>query len=126
MRRLPEDMAGEAAHIVEAGANQAVLAIKSAYPATAGDVRAAVTSKVETTRFGAIATVSNPHKLAYIFEGGTEARHYVTVNGVQHATGRITPGHEFVPNMQRVRRATYEKFRDLLKRKGLEVSDDGL
>ncbi len=126
MRRLPETMSGEVSNIVEASANQAVLAIKSAYPAKLGDVRDKVESSLNSTPYGTTATIKNTHKLASIFEKGTEARHYVTVNGVQHATGRIAPVHAFIPQMARTRRSMYAKFKDVLVRIGLEVSEDGL
>lgn len=127
LRTLPAHLTGEGGHLVEAATNGAAVLIKAEYGKhrVTGDLVDKVTSDVETSGFGVIGTVKSGSTLAYIFENGTEARHYITVNGQKHLTGRMPPMHIFVPTMQRERRRMYAQLKALLERAGLEVSDDG-
>lgn len=121
LRRLPHELTGEGVHIVEGATNGAEAAIKAGYPP--GDLQNATSSSVSSSGFGVVGVVKNSHKLAAMFESGTQARHYITHNGVTHETGRMPPKHLFIPTMERVRRRMYDvDFRDLLTRHGLQVS----
>ncbi len=121
LRTLPESLAAEGGNIVEAETNAAAVDIRSdpSYP-----LRETVEASTQKTARAAVGTVTNTSRLAYIFEEGTEARHYVTVNGKNHLTGKIPPGHKFVPKVMAARRKMYEALADLLRRNGLEVSGD--
>ncbi len=121
LRTLPAELAGEGGNIVEAETNAAAVEIRSdpSYP-----LRDTVEASTEKTQLSAVGTVTNTSRLAYIFEEGTEARHYVTVNGQTHLTGKIPPGHKFVPRIMARRRKMFEQLADLLRRAGLEVSGD--
>ena len=68
--------------------------------------------------------LKNTSKLAYIFENGTEARHYVTVNGKQHLTGKMPGFHIFIPIVMQERRNMYADIRALLTAKGLTATGD--
>lgn len=121
LRNLPAELAGEASGIVTAAADGAKSDI--VYPRVTGDL--ADHLKIEPSSagpFGAGVVLKNTSKLAEIFENGTEARHYVTVNGVRKTTGRMPPGNIFIPAVVRRRREMYEQLKAMLTRRGLEVS----
>jgi len=124
---LPAALGGEAAHIVEGAGNQAVLQIKTAYPVRSGNLRDGVEQTLVRSEFGASVKVVNKSKHAYIFENGSQARHYVTTGGATHQTGVMPPsppGHAFIPVMVRERQAMNQKLKDMLVRNGLLVSGD--
>lgn len=122
LRALPETLAGETAHLVEAAANGAAHDIKSAYPVRAGKLRDGVkVSTLNKGRFatGRVVTQRAPH--AWIFENGTQARH--TSLGANR--GSMPPGHVFVPRVIKARRRLYDQVKDLLRRNGAAVTDAG-
>jgi hypothetical protein len=126
LRNLPAELTAEAAHLVEATANQAVLEIKSAYPVRTGNLRDGVEMSMQApNQFAAVARVINTAHLAWIFEYGSAARHYYTKQtGAEHLTGAMPPGHVFVPIMERRRRGMYDQLAALLERNGLQVKGD--
>jgi Asp/Glu/hydantoin racemase len=124
MRALPDNLTGEAGHIVEGAANGAATAVRSAYGShlVTGTLQSRVLVSTKTSnKFGVAATVKSTAPHATIFEKGTEARHYVTKNGVKHLLGRMPPANIFIPTIIRYRRAMFENLKDLLRRNGLQV-----
>ena len=123
---LPETLTGEAAHLVEAAANAVTLDIKAAYPYRTGDLRKKVTISPLRVKgqYVAGAVVRNSSPLATIFENGTQARHYFTVNGVKHLTGKMPPGHVFVPRIVKARRKLLQQLKDMVTRHGAIVTGD--
>ncbi len=124
---LPTDLQAEAGHIVEAHANAAAARIKSTY--SDHWITGELTKKVAvdfdlTTGVAASAVITNTSRLAYIFENGTEARHYVTVNGKQHLTGKMPGFHAFIPVVMQERRNMYADLADLVRSHGLAVTGD--
>lgn len=126
LRSLPHDLSGEAGHIVEGATNSAEQRIKAEYSRhrVTGELADHVQASITHTAYGVEGTVKNTSKLAQIFERGTEARHYVTVRGNTHATGRMPPFHVFVPAIVRERRRMYQQLKEMLVRYGLLVSGD--
>jgi hypothetical protein len=128
LRDLPQQLAGEARHIIEGAANRAVTDIKSKY----GDVKHLTgnlrdhVSQEELSGDGLGVDIkvlsSAPH--AWLFEYGSQARHYYTKAGVLHETGIMPGTPAFVPAMEKNRLAMWEAIRDLLERAGLEVTGD--
>ena len=128
LENLPATLTGEAAHIVEGIANAAALDIRSAYPVHTGTLRNSVyVTHFDHGRYSAGAQVKATAPHAWIFENGTAARAYYSVNGVRHETGAMPPGHVFIPIMMKHRRALYGQFAALLERNGIAARiDDGL
>lgn len=121
LRALPDDLTGEAGHIVEGAANGAAVDIKTAYPSRTGNLRDGVTvTQVAAGKYAAGAVVKNTAKHAYIFENGTQARH--TAIGANR--GSMPAGHVFIPTIIRERRKMYDALKDVLVRHGLIVSGD--
>lgn len=118
LRQLPEDLTGEASHIIEAAKNGAEAEIKAGYPSRTGDLRDHLSSTLERSGFAVIGRIVNSSKLAWIFEHGTEARH----NALGANRGTMPAGHVFIPIVQRKRRQMYEQLKDVLRRAGLAVS----
>ena len=124
---LPTELQAEAGHIVQAHGNAATARIKDAYSAhwITGELTKKVVVDYDfTTGLQASAVLKNTSKLAYIFENGTEARHYVTVNGKQHLTGKMPGFHIFIPIVMQERRNMYADIRALLTAKGLTATGD--
>lgn len=125
LRNLPADLAGEASHVVEGAANAAMVAMGSGYASHwhSGNLQKGLqVTHFEPGRFSAGAIVKNTAKHAYIFENGTEARYYYTMRGAKHVTGKMPPGHVFIPAAIRARRAMYEGLSDVVTRHGFSVT----
>lgn len=131
LRNLPSELTGEASHIVEGAANGAASDVSAEYAKhrVSGDlVRGVRVTHFDGGQFsaGAIVKSSAPH--AWLFDNGSAARHYYTVNGKRHPTGamwgRTAPTHVFVRTMVKARRLMYEALKAVLVRKGFSVSGD--
>lgn len=119
LRNLPDDLRGEARHIVEAAANGAAAQIQGAYAVDDGDLRDGVyvrPSEVGTFGAGAIVVSKAPH--AHLYEFGSQVRR--TKAGANR--GAMPPKPTFVPIVIRKRRQMQEQLIDLLVRHGLVVS----
>lgn len=126
IRRLPETLTGEATKLVEGAANAVTFEIRSAYPVRTGKLRNATKLMPLKSKgqFVAGAMVTNTSKLATIIENGSQARHYFTVNGVKHLTGRMPPGHVFIPRIVRARRKLLQQLKDMVTRHGAIVTGE--
>ena len=122
LRTLPQDLAAEASHIIEAAANASFADIKAAYPKRTSNLREGLTLEIlPTGAFAAGFILKNKSPHAWIFENGTQARH--TALGANR--GSMPPGHVFLPIVIRRRRAMYTgPLTDLLVRNGLLVTGD--
>lgn len=118
LRALPQDLTGEASHIIEGKGNAAVLEIRRRYPVVSGKLRDRVTVEFSREAVSAGAKVESRAPHAYMFEYGTEARH--TALGLNR--GRMPPSHVFGQEMGQIRREMYGDLRDLLERYGLRVT----
>lgn len=119
LARMPEELTGEAGKAVEGAANGAYVDIASAYPYRTGNLRMGMRLQSVIRKGLVVAAVLKniaPH--AIILERGTQARHYFTVNGVKHLTGKMPPGHVFVPRVLKARRALTAQLKDMLFRWG--------
>jgi hypothetical protein len=64
--------------------------------------------------------------LAWLFDNGTQARHYITVNGVKHETGRMPGFHVFGRTVAFTRRKIRTILIEMVRRHGAtKVTDDG-
>lgn len=123
LRNLPEDLAGEAGHIVEEAANGTAVDVKRGYAAhrRSGRLAGGVTvTHFEAGKYSAGAIVKNSAPHAYIFEVGTQARH--TAIGANR--GSMPPGNVFIPAAQKNRRRMYDRLKDMLVRFGAVVTGD--
>lgn len=126
LRAMPAELAAEGGGIVDGAADVAHAEILAAYERHrySGDLAAHVTRGRGTAvgRFGASTIIKSNAAHAWLFENGSQARHYITKNGVRHLTGRMPPANIFVPITQRRRRGMYDALAAMLERHGLRVT----
>jgi len=130
LRALPGNLAEEAADYVQEAAAAAEAEVRQVYEAHrhTGNLAARLTSDTSASAFGAAARIKNTAHHAWIFENGSQARHYTSSGGKRHDTGSMwghtsqPPTHVFVRTMQKHRKAMYERLSAMLERQGLEVT----
>ena len=127
LRALPAELAGEAGHLVQAAANGAALDARTVYGAhrRTGNLQEHVTVEARASGpLGASYQVRSTARHAWLFEYGSQARHYITVRGHRHVTGRMPAAgtNGVVPVFIRARRAMEATLVDLLERHGLTVT----
>lgn len=127
MRIIPEELTGEASHIMEDAANGAAVAVKQVY----GQHR--VTGKLQNGvsvshffkgKFIAYAIVKSASPIAWLFDNGSQARHWASGKSTGTMWGKTPPTHIFVKTAIHFRRRGYEACKELLVRKGFQVSGD--
>lgn len=126
LRNLPADLASDATDIVDQSAAGARDEMLGEY---VGSLRTGLTlTRVDQGKYSAGAILKNRSPLAWLWDNGSEARHYVTSRGNTHATGamwgRRPPPHTFAKAMAKARRQMYQRLKDLLVRHGLRVSGE--
>ena len=130
LRKLPEACRGEAAKVVEGEVNAAYVTVKRVYEAhrhtgNLSNKLAIAPLKVQGQMVtGLILKSGSP--LAWLFDNGTQARHYTTVNGVKHLTGRMPGFHVFGRTVSFTRRKIRARLIEMVKRHGAtKVIDAG-
>ena len=130
LRKLPEACRGEAAKVVEGEVNAAYVTVKRVYEAhrhtgnLSNKLAIAPLQVSGQMTTGLILKSGSP--LAWIFDNGTEARHYITVNGKKHLTGRMPGAHIFGRTVGFTRRKIRALLIEMVKRHGATtVVDDG-
>jgi Bacteriophage HK97-gp10, putative tail-component len=120
--KLPEELTGEAAKLVEGAANAAYQDIKAAYPVRTGTLRSrtSVSPLRGTGQFVTGAVVKNTAPHAILFELGTQARH--TKIGANR--GSMPPGRVFVPRVLKHRRRLTETLKAMVAAHGAVVTGE--
>ena len=120
LRRLPDESKAEAAKLIQGGVNAAYVTIARVYDAHrhTGTLRARL--RISTLRGGLKLTSGSP--IAWLFDNGSQARHYVEASGATHATGRMwgrtPPTHIFARTVAKERRTLTEQYKAMLRRRG--------
>jgi hypothetical protein len=129
LRNLPKDLTGEASREIQGTGNAAIVTLRTIYGkhSISGDLQDKVRGEVRAKgEYGAAFVVTNGSKIAWLFDNGSVARHYITKRGKTHDTGtmwgKTPPQHAFVRTMMQARKAMYDALADILRRHGLEVS----
>lgn len=125
-RRMPEALTSEAVAIVTGAGEGARAEVVAAYEAHrhSGNLAAGVTLE-QGRKHGQLAasvTLRSDAPYAWLFENGSEARHYVTRRGKRKLLGRMPAAHLFVPIAVARRRTMYEALAAMLEEHGLRVS----
>ena len=132
---LPAEQKGEATGVVMDAAQRARAEIAAAYPIgpegrfdngkaiKPGNLRRGVKVAVkEIGPYGVHAQVRSTAPHAWLFEHGTQARHYITTHGNRKDVGAMPPKPVLIPTMVRSRRAMYVRLADtVIKAHGLTV-----
>lgn len=116
LRKLPEDYKAEAEKLIEGEVNGAYVTVKAEYLAHVFTGTLAARLRV-TTQKGGLALVSGS-PLAWLFDHGSQVRHYYTVNGKKKSVGRMPANRIFSRTVGKARRTLSAGFRDMLLRKG--------
>ena len=129
LRDLPTALRDDADAILIEAANRAESEIRRGY--TRGKTGALLAGLFQTRRsgpFGIAIRLINKAPHAWLWDNGSEARHYVTKRGVTHATGamwgkRPAP-HTFDRAVLASRRRMFEELKAMMRAHGLEVRGD--
>lgn len=127
LRNLPEALANEGGVIVQEHAFTAAAAVRAVYERHRVSGNLANGVVVETparNRFGVGMVVRSKAKHAWLFDNGSQARHWASGKSTGAMWGKTPPTHVFVATMMRFRRAMYRSLGDLLRRHGLTVSGE--
>jgi hypothetical protein len=124
---LPGEQKSEATTVVLDAAHGARAAIEAAYPLgppgrlrkgepiTSGNLKKGAKVIVkEIGPYGVAAQVRSTAHHAWLFEHGSQARHYVTKNGVRKSVGAMPPHPVLIPTMVRSRKAMYVRLADVV------------
>lgn len=119
LRALPQELAGEAAGIVNAAATGMVGDLQNAYPEVSGNLRRGIkVEHVSGSALGVIARVKNTARHSHLYEFGSQVRR--TSSGANRGAMPSRP--TFIPIAIRRRRAMYEALIALVRRAGLTVN----
>lgn len=127
LRNLPADLTGDASLVVEIAAEGAADTVRVVYEAhrrTGKLAEGVVVEPKATGPFAATKVVRSKAKHAWLFDNGSQARHWASGKSTGVMWGKTPPTHVFVQTMIRARRKMYEDLKDLLVQNGLSVSGD--
>lgn len=116
LRALPEDCRVEGMKVVEGHVNRAYATIAKVYAAHVFTGTLLHRLKISTVALGLVLRSGSP--LAWLFDNGSKARHYFTVNGVRHLTGRMPATHIFSRTVGFTKRQIRQDLKDMLLRRG--------
>lgn len=126
---MPTDLAGDATDIVMDTASDAkaqVAAVYAQHRVTGTLSNRLKMNVLSIGPYGAAAEVRSTAPHAWLFDNGSQARHYITVRGKKHSTGKMwgktPPTHVFARTMAVARRRMYQRLRDMLERRGFLVT----
>jgi hypothetical protein len=129
LRQLPEACRGEAAKVVEGEVNAAYVTVKRVYEAHRFTGFLSSKLAIQPLKVsGALTTglvLKSGSPLAWLFDNGTQARHYITVNGVTHQTGRMPGFHVFGRTVAFTRRKIRGLLIEMVRRHGATKVTDG-
>ena len=126
LRQMPEACVGEARHIIEGGVNGAYTTISAVYGAhrVTGTLQKRLTIsplKVDG-QFSTGLKLTSGSPLAWLFDNGSQARHYVTKGGKDHKTGamwgKTPPTHIFTRTVAKGKRAVVDRIKTMMLRRG--------
>jgi hypothetical protein len=128
LRNLPRELADEAGDIVTGNAEAAVAEVRQVYEqhVASGNLLKRLFISTSQSAFGAGALVRNSAPHAWIFENGSQARHWAAGKGTGAMWGKTAqpPTHTFIRAMMRHRKQMYEQLKALLAQKGLQVTGE--
>jgi len=126
LRTLPEACAVEAHHIIEGEVNAAYVMISAVYGAhrKTGTLqkRLTISALKVAGQFTTGLVLKSGSPLAWLFDNGSQARHYVTKGGKDHKTGamwgKTPPTHIFTRTVAKGKRAVVDRIKTMMLRRG--------
>lgn len=129
LRSLPSDLTGAAIDLVNEAAEAAQTEIAAGYhQGPTGNLRAGLGITFKAGLFKTVAVLRNRAAHAWLWDNGSQLRHYAGPWKHGKATGamwgKTGPPHTFVKGVIKHRRLMYERFKDLLRDHGLLVTGE--
>jgi len=126
LRQMPAECAGEAKHIVEGEVNAAYVTISAVYGAHrhTGTLqkRLTITNLKVGGQYTTGLKLTSGSPIAWLFDNGSQARHYTSANGVEHKTGamwgKTPPTHIFTKTVAKGKRAVVDRIKTMMLRRG--------
>lgn len=128
LRKLPVELRDDAADIITTAAEDARTAIYQEYAqGDTGNLRKGLYVKPPLpSLYGMDVILISRAAHAWLWDNGSEARHYTTKNGKRHATGRMwgksSPPHTFIKHVIRHRNRMFEDLVAMMEQHGLWVT----
>ena len=121
LRAMPRECVNEAARIVEGAANAAYVKVSTVYGNHRYTGRLQDRLKIVTINAGELRTGKDlrsnaPH--AWLFDNGTQARHWKSGKSTGKMWGHTPPTHIFVRTVVAERRRATQKLKDMVLRHG--------
>lgn len=127
LHQFPDAAAAEAASIVLSAGTTAAQVLRSVYQVHRVTGHLADTVTVTPRTAGALvagAKVTANSPIAWLFDNGSQARHWASGKSTGAMWGKTPPTHIFVRTLMAARRTLAGPLRALLERHGLTVSGD--
>ena len=127
LRALPSELRAEAHHVAEASANTATRIVKEVYGrhVVTGHLRDHTdVEELSTGPFGVAWRVKVKSPIAWLFDNGSQARHWASGKSTGAMFSKSPPTHIFARTMAQQRRVMYSKLKATLVRHGLSVTGD--
>jgi hypothetical protein len=121
LRKLPEDCAVEAANLTESGVNAAYQTISQVYGQHRFTGTLQSRLRIKTVRVGRLIkglVLESGSPIAWLFDNGSQARHWASGKSTGKMWGRTAPTHIFAKTVARERRKLTQQFKDMLLRRG--------
>ena len=128
LRDLPTALRDDADDILIEAANRAESEIRRGYGRKSGALLAGLSQTRRAGRFGIVIRLRNAARHAWLWDNGSQARHYYTRRGVRHDTGamwgnRPAP-HTFDRAVLASRRRMFDDLKAMMRAHGLDVRGD--
>jgi hypothetical protein len=125
LRNLPKDLAGEASEIIVDAAEGAANTVRQVYEqhrVTGRLARSVLVTKPGVSTYGTSMVVKVTDPIAWLFDNGSQERHWIGGKSTGIMWGRTPPTHIFARTMAKRRAAMYGALKDLLVEHGLIVT----
>lgn len=126
LRQVPKNCSGESARIIEGGVNGAFVTIstvygKHRYTGTLQD-RLTITPMRQKGELTTGLVLKSGSPLAWIFDNGTQARHWKSGKSTGKMWARTPPTHIFLKTIIKTRREITDKLHGMVHRQLTELS----
>lgn len=126
LRSLPQDLTDDAVGIVNAAVQSAEQEIAAGYHVgPTGNLRRGLRTTMKPGLFKTVAVLTNTAPHAWLWDHGSQLRHYATRRGRQHRTGamwgKTGPPFTFIRGVTKWRAIMYDRLAAMLAQHGLTV-----
>lgn len=116
LKQLPAESEREAGKLIEGGVNAAFVTIKQVYVAHRHTGALAKRLTIAPIKGGL--QLKNTSPIAWLFDNGSQARHWASGKSTGRMWGKTPPTHIFARTVGQERRRLTNQFKDMLLRRG--------